>query len=97
MFIFTIFDVKTVKTMFLHITWLSCFFVFFFFLMAFPHTSSGNWFSYGFSNVFPSGDLKMVQLLVEGGANVFGNTKQGLPYYLTGTSQVRNFDENPCD
>jgi len=65
--------------------------------MASPHTSSGNWFSYGFSNVFPSGDLKMVQLLVEGGANVFGNTKQGLPYYLTGTSQVRNFDENPCD
>ena len=41
--------------------------------------------------VFPSGDLKMVQLLVEGGANVFGNTKQGLPYYLTGTSQVGRF------
>lgn len=37
------------------------------------------------------GDLKMVQLLVEGGANVFGNTKQGLPYYLTGTSQVNDY------
>lgn len=37
------------------------------------------------------GDLKMVQLLVEGGANVFGNTKQGLPYYLTGTSQVKDY------
>ena len=54
-FIFTIFDVKTVKTMFLHITWLSCFFVFFFFMASpIPHREIG------FPMVFPMFSLQAI-------------------------------------
>ena len=33
----------------------------------------------------------MVKLLVESGANVFGNTNEGMPYYLTGTNEVNDY------